>query len=180
MPRHPPDALQTLDLNSNENAKRHAQEQACSRADQQGRLFPPFDAAPSQPSPCGLWAGRGASSVTCTSSSLVHDPAPAPHQWLGATGPGAKRPFLFTFPCCGSFQRSSKSGGSPLPSTPIFLAETGGGRRDRTDDLLLAKQALSQLSYAPVWCQAVPPDGWWAREDLNLRPHAYQARALTN
>ena len=27
----------------------------------------------------------------------------------------------------------------------------GGGRRDRTDDLLLAKQALSQLSYAPFW-----------------------------
>lgn len=26
----------------------------------------------------------------------------------------------------------------------------GGGRRDRTDDLLLAKQALSQLSYAPM------------------------------
>ena len=25
----------------------------------------------------------------------------------------------------------------------------GGGKRDRTDDLLLAKQALSQLSYAP-------------------------------
>ena len=29
-------------------------------------------------------------------------------------------------------------------------ASDGGGRRDRTDDLLLAKQALSQLSYAPV------------------------------
>src|SRR5262249_36888443 len=29
-------------------------------------------------------------------------------------------------------------------------AGDGGGRRDRTDDLLLAKQALSQLSYAPV------------------------------
>src|SRR5262249_454999 len=27
---------------------------------------------------------------------------------------------------------------------------TGGARRDRTDDLLLAKQALSQLSYGPV------------------------------
>src|SRR5882724_11514413 len=26
---------------------------------------------------------------------------------------------------------------------------TGGARRDRTDDLLLAKQALSQLSYGP-------------------------------
>ena len=24
------------------------------------------------------------------------------------------------------------------------------------------------------------PSGWWAREDLNLRPHAYQARALTS
>ena len=28
-------------------------------------------------------------------------------------------------------------------------AEAGGARRDRTDDLLLAKQALSQLSYGP-------------------------------
>ena len=27
----------------------------------------------------------------------------------------------------------------------------GGGERDRTDDLLLAKQALSQLSYTPVY-----------------------------
>jgi hypothetical protein len=26
----------------------------------------------------------------------------------------------------------------------------GGARRDRTDDLLLAKQALSQLSYGPM------------------------------
>ena len=26
----------------------------------------------------------------------------------------------------------------------------GGARRDRTDDLLLAKQALSQLSYGPA------------------------------
>jgi hypothetical protein len=28
--------------------------------------------------------------------------------------------------------------------------KVGGARRDRTDDLLLAKQALSQLSYGPV------------------------------
>jgi hypothetical protein len=28
----------------------------------------------------------------------------------------------------------------------------------------------------------VPPKArqWWAWEDLNFRPHAYQARALTN
>jgi hypothetical protein len=30
-----------------------------------------------------------------------------------------------------------------------FKTPTGGARRDRTDDLLLAKQALSQLSYGP-------------------------------
>ena len=28
--------------------------------------------------------------------------------------------------------------------------ESPGGDRDRTDDLLLAKQALSQLSYTPI------------------------------
>ena len=31
---------------------------------------------------------------------------------------------------------------------------------------------------SPNW--ATPPSYWWAREDLNLRPHAYQACALTN
>jgi hypothetical protein len=30
------------------------------------------------------------------------------------------------------------------------LLRYGGGERDRTDDLLLAKQALSQLSYTPM------------------------------
>ena len=61
--------------------------------------------------------------------------------------------------------------------------EAGGARRDRTDDLLLAKQALSQLSYGPVGgqirrqmqsairrCRSLK---WWAwdrfeRSDLTL------------
>ncbi|CAN0587939.1 unnamed protein product, partial [Ectocarpus sp. 12 AP-2014] len=64
----------------------------------------------------------------------------------------------------------------------------GGGGRDRTDDLKLAKLPLSQLSYAPSKisilierpaCKATKRE-WWAEEDLNLRPHAYQARALTS
>jgi hypothetical protein len=61
-------------------------------------------------------------------------------------------------------------------------AKVGGARRDRTDDLLLAKQALSQLSYGPSLLRRPPSrfEGWWAWEDLNFRPHAYQARALTN
>lgn len=32
----------------------------------------------------------------------------------------------------------------------LTIIAIGGGRRDRTDDPLLAKQVLSQLSYAPM------------------------------
>ena len=47
---------------------------------------------------------------------------------------------------------------APVPAAPVpaalgkrpgGLTAPGGARRDRTDDLLLAKQALSQLSYGP-------------------------------
>ena len=79
------------------------------------------------------------------------------------------------------------------------IKPSGGARRDRTDDLMLAKHALSQLSYGPGTVTSDPSSvirrsakarsddrspftdhRWWAWEDLNLRPHAYQARALTN
>ena len=80
------------------------------------------------------------------------------------------------------------------PSSAVrpLSSEDGGARRDRTDDLMLAKHALSQLSYGPVRKQRTDSRSatfrrlssvvrsWWAWEDLNLRPHAYQARALTN
>jgi hypothetical protein len=36
------------------------------------------------------------------------------------------------------------------PTTPHCPPKGGGGERDRTDGLLLAKQALSQLSYTPA------------------------------
>ena len=45
----------------------------------------------------------------------------------------------------------------PLPSQR-GEAGFGGARRDRTDDLLLAKQALSQLSYGP-WRECVVSSG---------------------
>ena len=47
-------------------------------------------------------------------------------------------------------QRSSRE---PIDSARNALSiepRDGGGERDRTDDLLLAKQALSQLSYTPA------------------------------
>ena len=56
--------------------------------------------------------------------------------WLGCapSGAAAGRP-------CGAARRS-QSAGDDQPS--------GGARRDRTDDLMLAKHALSQLSYSPL------------------------------
>jgi hypothetical protein len=43
---------------------------------------------------------------------------------------------------------------------------------------------LCRARFTPLSCVAAPrvADGeaWWAWEDLNFRPHAYQARALTN
>src|ERR1700744_5330310 len=63
----------------------------------------------------------------------------------------------------------------------LVIKPSGGARRDRTDDLMLAKHALSQLSYGPVTRRRMRRSiKWWAWEDLNFRPHAYQARALTN
>ena len=53
-------------------------------------------------------------------------------------------------------------------------------RRDRTDDLKLAK--LGALP-TELWPQNVPAGShnknWWAWVELNYRPHAYQACALT-
>ena len=45
--------------------------------------------------------------------------------------------------------RTARARGKTLDCRLLGL-EVGGANRDRTDDLLLAKQALSQLSYGPA------------------------------
>jgi hypothetical protein len=42
-------------------------------------------------------------------------------------------------------------------------ADAGGANRDRTDDLLLAKQALSQLSYGPAVLLLLGGGSGWIR-----------------
>jgi hypothetical protein len=98
--------------------------------------------------------------------------------------------------------------GPRLATRSCAAAKGGGANRNRTDDLMLAKHALSQLSYGPgsdssngrrkpteaargrpqssfalAGFGGQPPllrsVGWWARDELNVRPHAYQACALT-
>jgi hypothetical protein len=129
VPRHPPDALQTLDLNST-NAPRAGESP-------QGTCHQP---APhpakmhhmTQPTPLPLPEERpvGSSSVTnfftCQRS---HTRSRADICFLS--------------------HRISWAGSSKVTIRHPALPP-GGGRRDRTDDLMLAKHALSQLSYAPV------------------------------
>ena len=66
--------------------------------------------------------------------------------------------------------RGAKAGS---PTEAALAAKVGGARRDRTDDLLLAKQALSQLSYGPCWkaCRRRPPS-------LKLRRATFAERRL--
>ncbi len=67
------------------------------------------------------------------------------------TEDGSSRWSAFAFElisCIGMFRTATRT----LPSSVVCRpsSEPGGARRDRTDDLMLAKHALSQLSYGPV------------------------------
>lgn len=53
------------------------------------------------------------------------------------------------FNCQRSKLESLKLNVEPKAQHPTLLLQSGGGERDRTDDLLRARQALSQLSYTP-------------------------------
>ena len=48
-----------------------------------------------------------------------------------------------------SGMRSNQLSYEPI-SGPVVIRPFGGDERDRTDDPLLAKQVLSQLSYTPI------------------------------
>jgi hypothetical protein len=163
VPRHPPDALQTLDLIcAYPKGKSHYSVCAARRRKPAEAPLPERirqDASPTQPpvDPYGATdlSGRPRSQIlfTCQRS----------HTRLGG--------YLCSLSRISSRRVIGGRGRSSFVTPP---RSPGGGGRDRTDDLMLAKHALSRLSYAPRRRE------WWAREDLNFRPHAYQARALTN
>jgi hypothetical protein len=132
------------------------------------------------------------------------------HTGKGKAPPVSGHDLLFTMQ---TQQAPAEPVQTELPTRMRFLrsrmsANNGGANRDRTDDPLLAKQVLSQLSYSPITLAhgrsppqgapndrrravarcwnfiAIPsehpePANWWARVDSNYRPHAYQACALT-
>src|ERR1700752_144728 len=63
--------------------------------------------------------------------------------------------------------RSAGRGSAPKDAREFqqMGSGVGGARRDRTDDLLLAKQALSQLSYGPCGSKAERSQRSEARSD---------------
>jgi hypothetical protein len=66
-------------------------------------------------------------------------------------GPALRTTLLFTMSHQQAAGRSTAAANQLLPTSMHGSHTTNGGaRRDRTDDLLLAKQALSQLSYGPL------------------------------
>jgi hypothetical protein len=53
-------------------------------------------------------------------------------------------------PANSAFGKNDARRSMRVAQSAMARTKVGGARRDRTDDLLLAKQALSQLSYGPV------------------------------
>jgi hypothetical protein len=66
----------------------------------------------------------------------------------GTPGYGADKPFNSR--CLEPTPAWSRAGNSFVSAIAWTLRDDGGARRDRTDDLMLAKHALYQLSYGPL------------------------------
>ena len=50
----------------------------------------------------------------------------------------------------------------------------------KTNAFRARNRAAAFVQERPAEPKLQSSEGWWAWEDLNFRPHAYQARALTN
>jgi hypothetical protein len=84
----------------------------------------------------GFWTSRtGARARSTSALRLFTGRIYGPNLRAEFTGPNLRGPRL----CARHVKSASRS----------IDCRSGGARRDRTDDLLLAKQALSQLSYGP-------------------------------
>src|SRR6185437_4954736 len=64
--------------------------------------------------------------------------------------PAARSDLLFTMSENPRAAAATRENSCFRTNLPVDCHPAGGARRDRTDDLLLAKQALSQLSYGPA------------------------------
>jgi hypothetical protein len=134
VPRHPPDALHYA-------LEHHTQRQ---RPDCIAAACLVADAANSLEDTCRTRASRLSSGPSGPRQVCRTCPPRSRHILASSPSQSAKRnESVITFAAERNFMPSC-DGRRPRPPT-----RDGGGERDRTDDLLLAKQALSQLSYTP-------------------------------
>ena len=99
-----------------------------------------------------MGVGRSSSLRTTADRSPLHD--------VRQPASRDRRPTRYKFRCmdeCSGREARDLDQTDRPSSAPKLALKLGGARRDRTDDLLLAKQALSQLSYGPV-----PQSRLWA------------------
>ena len=159
VPRHPPDALQTLDLNINECATRRRkptrnQPPARRRIRQRCIIM-------TQPtvSPLRGDGPVGSSSVTY-SLHMSKIPYPLTSGYLLSLS--------------SDIDHAGSSKVTVRHSAPSsWWRRTGSNRRPHA---CKARALPTELRPHGEGSE----EQWWAREDLNFRPHAYQARALTN
>jgi hypothetical protein len=146
-PRHPPNALLMLDLYAygKRSMRRSRRAESLPRApptraalheDQKHRNAAIGRAGAPRVAPS---RSRTRSSIACTPLHHVKNQKP---ERRGAVA-GARRPLHKN-------RIPSSSQPHPAPTASRAANRAGGAERVRTDDLLLAKQALSQLSYSPA------------------------------
>jgi hypothetical protein len=156
VPRHPPDALlmrliaTTLLSLAPAHALSHARTRRLVKT-----LYPQGD--PTSRSAAALPPERTASVThTVPLHPVKQRTHPAPPRGTERRRPGQYSPAanwdlpdrLRQQPTYPSLALAAPAAPLPLVTQPRGCV-SGGGERDRTDDLLLAKQALSQLSYTP-------------------------------
>ncbi len=100
--------------------------------------------------------------------------------------------------CIGRISRPTRQGSFSLPISVVrspsseWWSQTGSNRRPHAckaralptelwpRTVIGDPSSVTRKERLPITDHPVSDRWWWAWEDLNLRPHAYQARALTN
>ena len=161
MPRHPPIALKTLDRSHCQCPSRNpggivARTRSCAEPGFNGigtkrpASRDPSGGAVRQPIICGRLSvsPRQTRAIDAQPAECRNNRGPHSSQ-------GVRTNLLFTMSCrtCGGPKPAAKPDTNDVLaraflSTPL-QKKVGGAGRDRTDDPLLAKQVLSQLSYGP-------------------------------
>ena len=167
VPRHPPNALKTLELPQHHvphSGKTPVRGQQRQMSDDRNIPHPPSvpaEESSSARNTAKVYSRPGRSNHDRSHSPILRTRPKKPlhnvkHPRSKPPGPKTRGPNLRRrgYPPRQTLLRPanplSSAPSAPRDGTAQPAPATGGGERNRTDDLLLAKQALSQLSYTPA------------------------------